>query len=170
VNHHTTLSIHHQPVNNGQPPTAIHVRITLNPCDGLFCRIDRTAGLIRISVSNDQVLMRFNPQAGVAKLMSLRSRRRSGRLPQELLTSNIGDVVDISAGGMRVHCWRLPPKRIRISLQGYELPGPLNGTLAWSRRIGLFRHEVGMHFIDVSPELAEYLSQIALRHRNRRAV
>lgn len=114
--------------------------------------------------------MRFNPQAGIAKLVSLRTRRRSGRLPLEMLTCNIGEVVDISIGGMRVHCWRLPPERIRIKLNGYELPAPLNAQRAWSRRIGFFRQEVGMHFVDVAPELAEQLSLIASRHRLRRAV
>lgn len=116
--------------------------------------------------------MRFDPQAGHVwnRPKSWDTRRRFGRLPQETLMSNIGLVLDLSAGGMRVLCRRTPPERIRISLRGHNLPGPLNGVITWSRRVGLFRHEVGVRFEDISSETKQALADISAVHRLRRVL
>jgi hypothetical protein len=115
--------------------------------------------------------MRFDPQAGLTSdKRPGRSKRRFGRLPQETLMSNIGAVLDLSAGGMRIVCRRLPPARIAITLKGYTLPGPLVAEISWSRRVGLFRQEVGLRFEDVSPEVTQMLTTIAGTHRLRRVM
>jgi hypothetical protein len=117
--------------------------------------------------------MRFDPQAGVTKTDGPKaSRRRFGRLPQDTLMCNVGAVVDISAGGMRILCTHNPPERVHIRLEGYDLPGPLMAELAWSKRARLFSRErlVGMRFVNLTPELAKCLTDIAGTNRFRRAI
>ena len=97
-----------------------------------------------------------------------RSRRKSGRLPQDALACNLGIVLDISAGGMRILCTRPPRKRVRVRLHGYKLPAPLIAVRAWSKRIGLLKHRVGLRFENVSPALAHRLTAIAAANRMRR--
>lgn len=84
--------------------------------------------------------------------------------------SNVGEVIDISAGGMRVICRQAPPQRIHIQLQGHNLPGPLLAELAWSKKAGLFKREVGYKFVHLSDEVAQCLSTIAGSNRFRRAL
>jgi len=97
-----------------------------------------------------------------------RSRRKSGRLPQDALVCNLGIVLDISAGGMRILCTRPPRKRVRIHLHGHKLPAPLIAVRAWSKRMGLLKHKVGLRFENVSPALAQRLTAIAAANRMRR--
>ena len=99
-----------------------------------------------------------------------KSRRKSGRLPQDALVCNLGIVLDISAGGMRILCSRPPRKRVRVRLHGYKLPSPLIAVRAWSRRMGLLKHKVGMRFENVSPALAHRLTAIAATNRMRRVL
>ena len=115
--------------------------------------------------------MHFNPRAGILKLMATGiSRRRAGRLPQDTLACNIGIVLDISAGGMRVLCTKMPPRQLEVSLFGHQLPGPLTAQVSWYKRVGLFKREVGMCFVNVTPEIANCLTSIARDNRLRRAV
>ena len=114
--------------------------------------------------------MRFDPQAGVNKSDSEKSRRRHGRLPQETLLSNVGEIVDLSAGGFKVICRRIPEKQISVLIEGYKLPGTLIAEVAWSKRIGMFKHEVGLRFVGMTPEVAQALTSIAAVNRFRRAI
>lgn len=98
------------------------------------------------------------------------SRRRFGRLPQELLQSNLGVVIDISAGGMRVLSRAKPNQRIQITLKGVRLPGPLIAHVTWTRRAGLFMREIGLCFENITPEMSQVLTHIASVHRFRRAM
>jgi hypothetical protein len=99
-----------------------------------------------------------------------KSRRRSGRLPQEALMSNLGLVLDLSGGGMCV-LTRSPPKGVvQVTLEGHPLPGPLYATVTWSKRVGLFMRELGLRFESVTPETSQVLTQIASMHRYRRVI
>ena len=98
------------------------------------------------------------------------TRRRSGRLPQESLMSNLGLVLDISIGGMRVLARTPPSGKVKITFREYKLPEPLSGTVAWTKRVGLLMREVGIRFEDVSPELSSMLTRIATAHRHRRVI
>jgi hypothetical protein len=115
--------------------------------------------------------MRFDPQAGITKGGSdARRRRQHGRLPQDTLKSNLGDVLNLSAGGMRVICKDTPPTRIHVSLEGHKLPGPLLAELAWTKKRGMFKHEVGYKFVNISQAVADHLTRIAGTNRFRRAI
>jgi hypothetical protein len=120
---------------------------------------------------DDDSPLRFDPRAGVTQpRKDGATRRRSGRLPQEMVMSNIGPVLDISSGGMRAVCREKPPQRTNLTLEGFTLPGALQAELAWTKRVGVFKHEAGYRFVNVSPEMMRCLTEIAGINRNRRAI
>ena len=98
------------------------------------------------------------------------TRRRTGRLPQESLVSNLGPVLDISIGGMRVISRSPLRGTVTVQFGAYSLPERLDATVTWSKRTGLFSREVGLRFENVSPRLCAVLTQIASLHRYRRAI
>lgn len=99
------------------------------------------------------------------------ARRRSGRLEQELLFCEYGRVQDLSVGGMRVASRRVPAAGVLdVSLFGVGETISLKARVAWKRRTGLLKHEVGFQFVDVSPELARKLTNLATTCRMRRAL
>lgn len=92
-----------------------------------------------------------------------RGRRRFGRVRQQGLYCNLGEIVDICADGVRI---RTSHKVARgtlhsIRLKGFPLPGPLCGMVVWSKRLGFFKHEIGMHFDQTTPEVINQLTTIA---------
>jgi hypothetical protein len=99
-----------------------------------------------------------------------KSRRRSGRLPAEALITNLGTVIDISIGGMRVVSRTPRAGTVSITFKQYPLPGRLTGTVTWSKRIGFFMREIGVRFENVTPEISAVLTEIASMHRFKRAM
>jgi hypothetical protein len=98
-------------------------------------------------------------------------RRRSGRLEQEMLYCEYGKVLDLSAGGMRIVCRRVPPAgQLVIALHGIDETFKVKARVAWKKRIGLLKHEVGFQFLDVSPQLSRKLTNLATTCRMRRAM
>ena len=91
-------------------------------------------------------------------------RRRCGRVKQRSFKCNLGEIIDISAAGMRVRC-RIKPSAssiLPINLKGFDLPGPLFGKRVWSKRLGLFLHEVGIEFAPcTSAEVLQRLTTVA---------
>jgi hypothetical protein len=114
--------------------------------------------------------MRFDPQAGIVKPKSAPTRRRHGRLPQETLKCNVGEILDLSAGGMRVLTRRVPAEAVKVRIEGYEFPGELIAEVAWTKRLSMFKREVGFRFLSISPEVAQVLTSIAAVNRFRRAI
>jgi len=96
------------------------------------------------------------------------NRRAQGRLPQELLQSNLGPVLDLSMGGMRVRCGRAPKGEVDVDLMGLVEPIRLRAEVMWSRRQGLLKFEVGLKFIDIAPDVARQLTELSLNHSLRR--
>ena len=101
-------------------------------------------------------------------MKSFRSRK-FGRIVQNRLTCNLGTVIDISGGGMSVQCGRAPQGEVDIEFTGHVLPHPLRGNIVWCRRAGLFKHDVGLQFIDASPEMVRCLCAMASANRLRLA-
>lgn len=91
--------------------------------------------------------------------------RRHGRLRVAAATCDFGDVVDISASGMRVECARRPAAKvgefgpITVSTHGESFSVP--GRVVWVRRIGLWRHAVGVEFGELSPKARHALVNLA---------
>jgi PilZ domain-containing protein len=122
---------------------------------------------------HDVTVMRFNPTVGLTRLLGSREGRRApGRLPQEQLASSLGPVIDLSTGGMRVLAKRPPPptQTLTVRVVSGAVCLDLTCQVAWSRRLGFRRHEVGLTFVDVYEDLALMLSRISLDHRAKHAV
>ena len=96
--------------------------------------------------------------ATVAKVHALRERRRSGRLTSTAaLRCNLGSVLDVSKGGLRVLSRRrLDGKRlVELFMVDQRLRVPAN--VIWCDRVGFRKHVVGLEFPVSTPELAHHL-------------
>jgi len=96
-------------------------------------------------------------------------QRDHRRVPQEMLQSNLGDVLDLSVGGMRIrHVGAHPPEgSLDVEIRADHECLRLRGEVAWTARVGKRRHEVGVRFVDVTPDIEEQLSRISMDHRYR---
>ncbi|MHC4306158.1 MAG: ATP-binding protein [Planctomycetota bacterium] len=95
-------------------------------------------------------------------------RRAHGRLPQELLQCNLGPVLDLSMGGMRVQCSKAPKGRVEVELMDTEGPVKIRAEVMWTRRLRFRKYEVGLYFPHVAPDVAKQLTRVSLNHRLRR--
>lgn len=115
--------------------------------------------------------MQFHPQLSLSRFIGPRDGRRvPARLPQDSLECDLGPVLDLSAGGMRVLATRPVNGEIRVSLRGDHLDLKIRCSVAWIRKLGFRRHEIGLTFLDVDGEVSTILSRIATDHRARHAV
>ncbi len=97
------------------------------------------------------------------------ARRAYGRLRQESLDCNLGAVLDLSLGGMRVQCNRPPKGEIDVELRGSEVKLRLRAQVVWTRRVGFRKYEVGLNFLRLPAETIKQLTRISLNHRVRRS-
>ncbi len=112
--------------------------------------------------------MQFNPTMRLSRFIGTREGRRiPGRLPQEQLICNLGPVLDLSPGGMRILCTRPHLGTMDVRLRGGDFSLKIHTKVAWSRRLGFRRHEIGLTFLDVDEELGAMLSRISSDHRSR---
>ncbi len=112
------------------------------------------------SVLEPQELLRTRTRAD--------NRRAQGRLPQELLRSNLGPVLELSMGGIRVRCTRALKGEVDVELMELEEPVNMRAEVMWTRRDGLRKYEVGLKFLDLPQDVAERLTEISLNHSLRR--
>ena len=80
-------------------------------------------------------------------------RRSHIRVPQSELHCSLGPVLDITSAGMRVICRRIPKNEVEFDLNTAVDPLPVQAKVVWTKRLGFRKHEVGLHFIQSSPEL-----------------
>lgn len=82
-----------------------------------------------------------------------------------------GPILNLSGGGMLVLCRWAPPMNKEVAVQLYTPTENirLRGRVARKKRIGLFKHEVGFEFLDISPEMAKKLTTLAMLNRIKRA-
>ena len=116
--------------------------------------------------------MQFNSTLRWTRFIGHRDGRRiPGRLPQEMLVSNLGPVLDLSTGGMRILATRHPSQaELDISLHGGDVRLRLDAKVAWVRRLGFRRLEIGLTFLNVDDHMANLLAKISTEHRTRQAV
>lgn len=113
--------------------------------------------------------MRFDPQAGVTELVgSDDGRRKHGRLELEKVLSNFGPVMDLSASGAKVLARRVPKGVVMLQITGLGSGFRAPAKAAWSRKLGLFKHEVGFEFQDLTPEMTQQLTRLAMDNRTRK--
>jgi len=100
---------------------------------------------------------------------ALDGRRSHNRLSLESVRSNLGLILDLSKGGMRVQSRRVPEDSIvDVEISDDEDTLLLRAEIAWSKKIGFRRNEIGIKFLELTPELEARLTQLATRNRVRR--
>ena len=120
---------------------------------------------------HDLDVMQFNPQTNLTRFGGRREGRRApGRLPQESLECDLGPVLDMSSGGMRVLCRRAYEGEIKIHVEGYDVVLTIQARVAWVQKLGFRRFEIGFAFLDIDEDVAQMLTRISTIHRARRAI
>ena len=115
--------------------------------------------------------MQFNPSMTLGRFIGRREGRRiPGRVPQEMLVCDLGPVLDLSPGGMRVLATRRREGQLDLTLCGGDLKLALRAKVVWNRRLGFRRHEVGLTLLDVDETVAELLTRISKDHRARQVI
>jgi hypothetical protein len=112
--------------------------------------------------------MRFDPQLGITDLVNdSDGRRRRGRLRVDSLKCNHGRILDLSETGMRIVTRSVPKSPFKVVICGIDGRLELRGEVRWAKPSGFIRFEVGVRFIDPSPELTKQLTRLAMLHRRR---
>ncbi len=91
--------------------------------------------------------------------------RRHGRVRLHLIESSLGTIVDLSASGMKILARSKPPVQkgatVPLRIEGVNGPFVVMSKIVWVRRVGIFKHEVGVTFEDVNGQVRKSLSEIA---------
>ena len=100
-------------------------------------------------------------RAGAARLRPLTDRRRCGRFRGTRLGCNIGRVVDLSGGGLRVRRATRLSSQMDVKLWTPKRQITVLAKVAWVRRIGFRKYEIGLEFLDMTPDTQKDLSTFA---------
>jgi hypothetical protein len=92
------------------------------------------------------------------------NRRQFGRRKQELLACNLGEVLDISRGGIRILCRRPIEGAQRVELRSLHGELALPARVVWVTRRGRGRHEIGLAFDEADDATASRLTRISSAH------
>ncbi|MCH8164125.1 MAG: PAS domain-containing protein [Planctomycetes bacterium] len=95
------------------------------------------------------------------------ARPSKPRLPQEMLKCNFGEVVELGAEEMRVNCTKDLKGTVKVELLELDQPLKLQAEVAWSKRLGPRRFDVGLRFINVTPQQSRQIMEVAMEHRRR---
>jgi len=119
---------------------------------------------------HDERRMFFKPLRGMKSETNLSDRRTPARLPQESLVCDLGPVLDLSIGGMRVLCKRRREGLLKVRIWAFQYYMILDGQVVWTKHLGFRRHEIGVQFLEVDDDTSKILSRISAIHRMRRAI
>jgi anti-anti-sigma factor len=111
----------------------------------------------------------FTIVENIDEAVALPNRRKFGRFNLEHLKCDIGRIMDISAGGLRVRTDRKPRGRVKLRLWDDRIDVVVEAEVAWSRRIRLRRHESGLRFVNIGTEASKRLATIVSRAADRTA-
>lgn len=92
-------------------------------------------------------------------------RRAHARLKQEALQCNLGEVIDLSLGGMQIRCTRIPEENIlqvEMTHEGETIK--VQAEIVRSNKVGFRKHELGLRFLNVDPETAKQLTRLSLNY------
>ncbi len=92
-------------------------------------------------------------------------RRGAVRVDVRELKCNLGRVLNISSGGARLLSWRKLRGSHVIRLSDRDGDVHIDVEVRWSRRHGLFKHEIGLQFLNVSSDIAAKLTTLVFRNR-----
>ncbi len=92
-------------------------------------------------------------------------RRSAVRFKLGQLKCNLGRVLDLSSGGVRLLCRRKLRGRHELTLFDRDGGVRVEAEVRWSRRLGLWKHEIGLQFFNVSSDIAVQLTTLFSKHR-----
>lgn len=98
------------------------------------------------------------------------TRRSSGRMSGETVTTSLGTVKNISAGGMMVECSRVPRGVIEVTLESGGASMRLKAKAVWGKKVGLFRYQVGLEFLGLNDDITEQLLGVQINSRIKRVI
>ncbi len=94
-----------------------------------------------------------------------KNARKHGRVRSQTITCSLGEVIDISASGMKVRMANKPAfkpqEEVSVTVNGVNNPFEIKAKFAWSRRNSLFKWTVGFQFGTLSDEVRKELLEIA---------
>ena len=100
-------------------------------------------------------------RSGAARLRPLTDRRRFGRSKGTRLGCSIGRVIDLSGGGLRIRCSTRLSSQMDVKLWTAKRQITVPAKVAWVRRIGFRKYEIGLEFLDMTPATRKDLSTFA---------
>jgi hypothetical protein len=90
--------------------------------------------------------------------------RRGGRVRLSQVRCSLGEVLDLSATGMRIRARRVRAEQgamINVTIFGLTRSEEVSARVVWKRRTGWFSEELGLAFEDLSPSAKSELAAIA---------
>jgi c-di-GMP-binding flagellar brake protein YcgR len=97
-------------------------------------------------------------------------RRSHGRLLQEGVSCNLGVVLDLSAGGMRVLSTKATEGLKEVRIKSFDAEVIVHADVVWCKRLGFRRHELGLRFKELEKKTQQTLTNIAMTNRLRQAI
>lgn len=100
-------------------------------------------------------------RSGVERILKTVNRRRFGRLNCGWVHCNLGRVLDLSAGGMRLLSDTELAGEVDLELRQREERLMLRAEVSWSKRSASGGFEIGLDFFPLTEDDARLLSTIA---------
>ncbi len=91
--------------------------------------------------------------------IDLANRRKFGRFGRPALECDLGKVLDLAAGGVRIICRRRLSRRVRVRLWSDLGEIATEAEVCWTKRRGFRKHEVGLRFVRLGTEQARTLAR-----------
>lgn len=96
---------------------------------------------------------------------STANARRNARVRIRMIRSNLGELRDLSMGGAKLACRGLfspgQGSLVRLVIDGMDGDVEVDAVVKWGRRTGMFSHEIGLEFREVSPKVKAALALVA---------
>ena len=91
--------------------------------------------------------------------------RSAGRVHAGQLKCNLGRVLDLSSGGVRLLSRRKLRGWHEITLADRDGGVRIEAEVRWSRRHGLWKHEIGLQFLNVPSDIAVQLTTLVSKNQ-----
>lgn len=115
-------------------------------------------------------MLRQLAYSAAAKVEPGKDRRTRGRVRQQGVNSNLGVVIDLSGGGVRILSTQPLEGRTKLSITCESDNVTVTAEVVWCKRVGFRRHVAGMRFVDLDESASRIVSRIAATHRLQVAV
>jgi hypothetical protein len=106
------------------------------------------------------------PRSSQQPATSAANRREAGRvLVNGDVRCNLGQVIDLSATGMRLQSPRRLANVLMAEIRTRSVALQIPAEVVWCKRVGFRRHLAGLRFLDLDDRIGTALMQIASMHR-----